>query len=364
MAKEIFGIGVDVGATNVRAGKVNLNTGEIVGELKKKTIYDEVHRQLINDLKSGKALGTKYGTNSRSIPAGVMKKLREHSLGNLFSCIGELMNDGPKESVVGIGLGSPGPLNPVDGIVGQKEADVPPNLYGWDHVLLTKTVSDHFGVPSKLNGDVRVMANGELFFGAGKGTNTFLMIAPGTGFGAGVVIDGRVQDGKYHTAGEIWKSPVIRNPLFGYKILDYYGSADGIARIYRENLFLNKKFTKITRKDELEIDRIISGKHGFKAEFNAKNVAAAAKDPKHPAHKFAVKAVDEYGAFLGLCLSSHLSTMNAERLVVGGTGAKDLPLYRKALQNALDSNMTYVTEVIAARLGDEAGIIGSACLFK
>jgi len=211
-------------------------------------------------------------------------------------------------------------------------------------------VTDKFGVPCKVNGDVRVMALGELLFGAAKGLSTFMMIAPGTGFGCGVIEGGKLHDGKYHTSGEIWKIPVIRERRFGIHVLDYYGSINGIERIFRENLVL----------EGVEDMEVILFPHGC----DAKKVTEAARDHLHPAHDRAKVALQKYGALIGLTLSGPLNTINMERLVIGGKGLLHLDLFGPALQKELDTWLTYPIELTPAVLAEKAGIIGAACLFR
>lgn len=102
------------------------------------------------------------------------------------------------EAPVAIGIGAPGPLDHVTGVIEHST-----NL-GWRRLALAGLVSERFGgVPVKLHDDGNVGALGEARAGAGRGADPFAFLVLGTGLGAGVIADGRIIAGAHGAAGEL-----------------------------------------------------------------------------------------------------------------------------------------------------------------
>ena len=112
---------------------------------------------------------------------------------------------------VGIGISSPGPLDPWNGIV-----IAPPNLAGWRNIPLAARVEGAVGLPTYLERDTNAAVMGEWRYGAAKGADDVIYVTVSTGIGGGLVLDGRPLIGKDGTAGEIGHITVdIDGPLCG-----------------------------------------------------------------------------------------------------------------------------------------------------
>ncbi len=97
----------------------------------------------------------------------------------------------------GIGVTSPGPLDPRTGIVLN-----PPNLPCWRNFRLGEYVTDAFGVPARVDNDANAAALAETLWGAGRGHSCVFYATLGTGIGTGIVIDGRIWHGRTGAAAE------------------------------------------------------------------------------------------------------------------------------------------------------------------
>jgi glucokinase len=106
-------------------------------------------------------------------------------------------------SVAGIGIGSPGQLNPTTGVVHSAT-----NL-AWDAVPLRDGVRQRLSVdlPVWLEKDTNAAALGEMYFGAARGCSDFVLAAVGTGLGGGAVIGGELVRGGHFVAMEIGHMP-------------------------------------------------------------------------------------------------------------------------------------------------------------
>ena len=99
---------------------------------------------------------------------------------------------------LGVGISSPGPLDPWRGVV-----VAPPNLAGWHDVPLTEAVEAAVGLPAFLERDTNVAVMAEWRHGAARGSRTVIYVTVSTGVGGGIVVDGRPLTGLDGTAGEI-----------------------------------------------------------------------------------------------------------------------------------------------------------------
>jgi glucokinase len=125
----------------------------------------------------------------------------------------------PPEGVDGIGVGMPGPLDPVAGVIYE-----PPNLPGWDRVPFFELLDRRLGekdkdrVPVALVKDTNAAALAEYRFGAGhreregRPVRHLVYLSLGTGVGGGVIVDGKLLIGSGGIAGEL-----------GHIIVDLYG---------------------------------------------------------------------------------------------------------------------------------------------
>lgn len=169
---ETYFIGLDLGGTNIQAALVD---------------------------HTGKMLGT------HSIATEASKGV-DHVLDNLHQAARTLCADCSvrMKDVLGVGVGSPGPLDLKRGVVMRAS-----NLPGWVDVPLRDRLSSLSGKPVGLLNDANAACYGEYRFGSGDRTNHMAMLTLGTGVGGGIIIDGRLVQGSFGNAGELGHMIVI-----------------------------------------------------------------------------------------------------------------------------------------------------------
>ena len=101
------------------------------------------------------------------------------------------------KQISGIGVTSPGPLDPQTGVVLN-----PPNLPCWRNFPLGDEVTKAFGIPARIDNDANAAALAETLWGAGRGHHCVFYATIGTGLGTGIVIDGRIWHGRTGAAAE------------------------------------------------------------------------------------------------------------------------------------------------------------------
>lgn len=100
--------------------------------------------------------------------------------------------------IVAVGAVVGGPLDALRGIVLS-----PPNLPGWDRIPLKSILEDRLKIPARIEHDAAACCLAEYTWGAGKGTLRLIYLTCGTGFGAGIVIDGAIYRGAGGASVEI-----------------------------------------------------------------------------------------------------------------------------------------------------------------
>lgn len=316
---EKFAVGVDFGGTKISAGVVNLETGKLVGQAKKKT--RQVHEQ-----------------------DDVVKRI----IAVVDESLGDAGIDAKK--IRGIGMGAAGMVNRQKGIL-LAAANI-----GAHDLPLAEPLTAHFGVPCRLGNDVEVATLGELKFGAGKNCDDFVCIFIGTGIGSGIVRDGKLRRGSTGTAGEIGHMvlfPEGRQCGCGaFGCLEAYASRTAIAKTILVDL---DKGTDSSIKDKVDMTKGI-----LRSKALAQAVSGA--DP------VVLNAVREAATFLGFGLASVINFYNPQRIILGGGVIEAVEIYfniaeREARRRALKIPSRKV-EFTRAALGDNAGIVGAAMLIR
>src|SRR5258706_4930204 len=174
-ARAGFSIGVDVGGTKVAAGVVDA-AGEIQTQSRKPMVANG------------------------AAAAG---------LASVTAAIDSLtaMNGNGTDTLLGIGICSPGPLDPATGVVIN-----PPNLPCWRDFPLAAEVTKIYNVPVRVDNDGNAAALAETLWGAGRGYKNVFYTCIGTGIGTGIVLDGHIYHGHTGAAGE-----------GGHNSIDYLG---------------------------------------------------------------------------------------------------------------------------------------------
>jgi glucokinase len=247
---------------------------------------------------------------------------------------------------VGIGISSPGPLDPWRGVV-----VAPPNLAGWHDVPLVSRVEATIGLPTFLERDTNVAIMAEWRHGAARGSDDAIYITVSTGIGGGIVIDGRPLIGKDGTAGEVGHITVeIDGPICGDGSpghAEAIGSGTALAREGRALL------------ESGASARLAEIFHGSgAAELGADHVAQAADQGDAACQAL----LDRAWVAIGAMCASLVNVLNPEVIVIGGSIAMHRPelfdvVRREVTRRAFPAPARRV-RVLPAEHGDDVGLIG------
>jgi glucokinase len=323
MADDRYIVGVDLGGTSINVGVVPFGGGPVLGM---------------------RSMPTEPGRGAKSV------------VDRMNGMIREAMRDArreasiPESGYVGIGIGSPGPLDRASGTVIET-----PNL-GWRNFPLRDLIANEMGLDAVLDNDANAAALGEYWLGAGKDVDSLLALTLGTGIGGGIVLGGRVYHGASDVAGEVGHmtiDPTGRRCNCGnYGCLEAYASGPAIAARAVEGL----RSGVASALPELA--------EGDLSEVTAETVyqAIVAGD------LYAKEVMRETAAFLGTGVANLINILNPAMVVISGgvTRAGDHlfePLRgevrRRAFRQAADA-----CRIVASELGDMAGVIGAAATYR
>ncbi|HYF29630.1 MAG TPA: ROK family protein [Chitinophagaceae bacterium] len=205
-------------------------------------------------------------------------------------------------------------------------------------------LQEHLGIPVKLANDANCFALAETLMGAGKlypDARVVFGVIMGTGVGGGLVVDGRVIEGRHGLGGE-WghnileengtdcycgKKGCVEKVISGPALQDYYHSRSGQQRTLHEILQLHNT--------------------------NADTHASATME----------RLVESYGK----AVSVLVNIIDPDLIIIGGgVGNIDL-LYTEGyerIKKYVFNEGRLTTPIIKPLLGDSAGVFGAALLYK
>lgn len=219
-------------------------------------------------------------------------------------------------------------------------------------------MQQRLGLPVELDNDANVACLAEARIGAARGARFALMLTLGTGVGGGVLIDGGVYRGAKGCGGELGHVVVDENgprcqggcPNRG--CLEVLASATGLLAAYR---------TARERGSLEALQRQTETHHGA-GEVQARDVIDAAR----AGDGAAVEALRVVGRYLGVGMSSFVNVFDPEVIVAGGglmaAGELLLGPAREEMERRALPFPKQGVRVVAAELGNDAGVLGAAAL--
>jgi glucokinase-like ROK family protein len=259
----------------------------------------------------------------------------EHSYRILRRMIEELLEtaDARGWNIRGIGIGVPGVTDNETGVV--KWA---PSLKWRDFPLKSRIIGD-FKKTVVVDNDVNLAALGELWFGKGSKASNLVLIAIGTGLGAGLILDGMLYRGSNLFAGEIGYMPYERAcldqeyPLWGP--MEMVAAGAGIASIAKGRL-------KGLSQEESDS---ITGQSVFEA--------CRAKSP------WAVEIVSDMADYLSMAVISACSVVDPDIVILGGGISHSADLFIDRIRERLKGRIPHEVSICASDLAEKATVLGA-----
>jgi len=264
--------------------------------------------------------------------------------------IGSIYAAAPGAEITGIGICSPGPLDPKTGVVLN-----PPNLPCWRNFPLAAETEKAFGVPARVDNDANAAGLAEAIWGAGMGYRNVFYATLGTGIGAGLIFDRQIYHGRTGSAAEgghvtiDYKGPRCACGKRG--CIEVLAAGPAIARLAREKL----KGGVISR---------ILDHAGTLEQVRAEHVGAAFGE----GDAVASEILNEIAFLLTVWLGNIVDLLEPDVMVVGGGIAELMSSFFPAMSAdlphwALNQRANEIPLVLA-RYGADAGIAGAASLCR
>ena len=266
-------------------------------------------------------------------------------------------HDAPAEiraALVGVGVSSPGPVDPWRGVVLQT-----PNMGpGFNDVPIAAELGARLGLPVFLDRDTNVAALGEMAFGAARDCEDFIYLTVSTGVGGAIVIEGRILHGPDGTAGELGHTPVSMEGQCGcgaVGCLEAFIGGAAMARTARQAVadgqspFLAARAARAAQKgiDAIEARDVAEGEDA--GDETCRNIMERGR------RAFAVACV------------GFVDALNPTRIVVGGAisdaqGERLLGPARAAVAATAFRTPRSRVQIVHAELGADVGLAGGHSL--
>ena len=310
-------VGVDVGGTKVAAAVVTPG-GRVLARLRTRTPDRSKSPSVVED----------------TIVSVVSELRREH-----------------KVRAVGVGAA---------GFVDQRRSMVlfAPHL-SWREEPLRDALSVRLGLPVVVENDANASAWAEVRAGAARGVDDVVVVNLGTGIGGAIVSEGRLRRGRYGLAGEFGHMTVVpgghRCECGDRGCWEQYASGNALAREARELVLTGSPMAEALCQAVGGDPDLITG--------------TLVGELANKGDRVCRELMEEAGAWLGAGLADLAAAFDPELFVVGGGVSESGDLLLDPARRAFRKGLTgrgYRPEarVVAAALGNEAGVIGAADLAR
>ncbi|WP_297960000.1 ROK family protein [uncultured Ruminococcus sp.] len=309
-------VGIDLGGTNIVAGVVDEDYN-IIAKASTKTNCPRPEKEIADD----------------------MARMAIEAVKNA---------DLTMDQIQWIGVGTPGIANSETGIIEYS------NNLGFKNTPMVKYIQETIDKPVFIENDANAAAYGEFVAGAAKGARNAVCITLGTGVGGGIIIDGKIYAGSNFAGAEIGHTVIEVDGAqcsCGRKgCFEAYSSATGLIRMTKEAIAEHP-------------DSIMAQSEKEKGKVTART----SFDCMRAGDKYAKAVVDKYIKYLAAGITNTINIFQPDILCIGGGVCNEgdpllLPMKELVAKEVYTRNSPKNTEIVIAKLGNDAGIIGAAFL--
>ncbi|MDB5124643.1 MAG: nagC 2 [Mucilaginibacter sp.] len=250
-----------------------------------------------------------------------------------------------KDKIVGMGIGMPGFINPIQGInytylnAGSKS--------------LAQYLADETGLTTYIDNDSSLIALAEQKFGIAKSQKEVMVINLGWGIGLGMIVNGEIFRGRNGFAGEFSHIPLSEDGALCTCGKRGCLEAEASMLVVSKQAIEGIKSGRVTSLKQID-------------EAHSKQMGDAIMEAANKGDQFAVELFSDAGYKIGKALAILIHIMNPQTIVLSGRGAKVGKILLAPIQQALHKycipRLSDGTELLISELGFDAELIGAAVL--
>lgn len=234
-----------------------------------------------------------------------------------------------------------------------------PNIADWNGVDLDNQLTELIGLPVVIENDANAAAWGEAKFGAGKNQDHMMMLTVGTGIGGGIVVNGALYRGAFGIAAEFGHMRVVPDGHIcgcgARGCFEQYASGNALLRHAREAINASPEVAR----------NLLSRGDGTVAGLTGQVITEAARE----GDPVALAAFNTTGQWLGAGIASLSVLLDPACVVIGGGVIDAGEILLRPTRESLERSMPFAgkhpyPQIIAAQLGNEAGLVGVADLAR
>ena len=315
----MYNIGIDLGGTNIAAALVN-EEGHIIRKASVPTLRQRDYKEIVKDM-----------------ALLALKVIEDEGI--------------QRDEVHSVGIGSPGTPDTEKGLI------VYANNLKFNNTPIREEFIKYFDIPVYIENDANAAAYGEFVTGVGRKYKDFVAVTLGTGVGGGVIIQDKIITGSYHGGAELGHMVIDLNGTLctcGRRgCWEEFSSATALIREAKKMASANPDSKLYTLVDG-DLDTM-----NAKIPFDA----AQAGD------SIAQSVIDWYIDHLAIGLVNVINIFQPQAIALGGGVSAQRenllqPLKEKMITEIYGGADALKTDLLICELGNDAGIIGAAMLYK
>lgn len=251
----------------------------------------------------------------------------------------------------GIGISSPGPLNPATGLIIN-----PPNLPCWRNFPLASRIAERYQLPVRVDNDANAAALAENLWGAGRGYRHIFYACLGTGIGTGIVFDGKIYHGRTGAAGE-----------GGHISIDYRGprckcGKPGCIEVLASGTAIAQRTRARLEEQPERSPALLQLAKGVPNDLTCNMVGEVLAVGDALAEEIIVETIN----FLSLWLGNIVDLLDPDLIIIGGGVASMLrprfPDLKNGMVMSCINPRASEVPIVEAHYREDAGIAGGAAL--
>ena len=254
-----------------------------------------------------------------------------------------------RSKIIGVGVGASGLVDYENGV------NVLSPRLGWRDVPIAAILQSRINLPVSVDNNVRCMALGEAYFGAGKDVSVLAFVYGRIGVGAGFVVNGKVFRGSGAGAGEIGHTIMLNDD----GEVCTCGNVGCLETLVSERVLIKKAFELAKSRPDC-----LLGKYLDQADEN--RTLDLIFDAACDGDDGAKGLITELATNLGVALSNLVNILNPELILLGGMFAQGcdliLPVAEKTMREKAFGGLGEKVGIQVTSFGWRAGVTGAAAL--